>query len=138
MKKLFKLAGVLAVSASLFSCSTTQNTATRSAVTLPGITMERSDYELTDDIEASAEVKVTLNMFYKGIDRRNVKVGKVSGYGSGMDEKLAIFNLIENNPDVDYLTNIRVMKTYTKGFLGISKTYKTKVIAKGIKIKTDK
>lgn len=63
-EKLFKLAGGLAVSFALFSCSTTQNTTTRSAVTLPGITMERSDYELTDDIEASAEVKVTLNMFY--------------------------------------------------------------------------
>ncbi len=139
MKKIFKMASVLAVTAALFSsCATTQNTSTRSAVTLPGITMDRSDYMLTDDMEASAEVKITFGIFYKGVDRNNLKVGKVSGYGSGMDEKMAIFNLIENNPDVDYLTNIRVMKTYKKGFLGISKTYKTKVIAKGIKVKTDK
>lgn len=139
MKKIFKLTGMLAITAALFSsCATTQNTASRSAVSLPGIIMERSDYELTDDIEASAEVKVVLGIFYKGVDRKNLKVGKVSGYGAGIDENMAIFNLIENNPEVDYLTNIRVMKTYRKGFLGFSKTYKTKVIAKGIKIKTDK
>ena len=51
---------------------------------------------------------------------------------------MAIFNLIEANPGVDYLTNIRVLKSYKKGFLGITKTYKTKIIAKGIQIKLDK
>jgi len=129
---------MIALVAALFtSCATTQNTSSRTGVSLPGLVLERSDYKLTDDIEASAEVKVTFGIFYKGIDKKNMKVGKISGYGAGIDEKLAIYNLIEQNPDVDYLTNIRVLKTYKKGFLGISKTYKTKVIAKGIKIKTD-
>lgn len=139
MKKRIRkfLIGAIATVA-LASCATTQNTSTRTAVALPGITLERSDYKLTNDISADAEIKVTLGIFYKGIDKKNLKVGEISGYGKGMDEKMAIFNLIESNPEVDYLTNIRVMKSYKKGFLGITKTYKTKVIAKGIKIKTDK
>lgn len=139
MKKLVQklVIGAIATVA-LASCATTQNTASRDAVAMPGITLERSDYKLTDDISSEAEIKVTFGIFYKGVDKKNLKVGSVSGYGAGIDEKMAIFNLIESNPDVDYLTNIRVLKSYKKGFLGISKTYKTKVIAKGIQIKIDR
>ena len=139
MRKLIKqiVIGAVAI-VGLASCATTQNTASRDAVAMPGITLSRDDYKLMDDISSEAEIKVTLGIFYKGVDRKNLKVGSVSGYGAGIDEKMAIFNLIEQNPDVDYLTNIRVLKSYKKGFLGISKTYKTKVIAKGIQIKTDK
>jgi len=139
MKKTLKLIALGAIAMIMMSsCATTLNTSSRTSVSLPGITLERSDYKITDDINASAEVKVTFGVFYKGVDRKNLKVGNVSGYGKGIDEKLAIYNLIESNPNVDYLTNIRVLKSYKKGFLGISKTYNTKVIAKGIQIKTDK
>lgn len=105
---------------------------------IPGLTFERSDYKLTGDIEASAEVKLIFGgLIVKGIDKKNVKIGQLNGKNlSSTDEGMAVYNLIQKNPEVDYLTNIRYFKTYDKKLF--SKTLKTKIIAKGIIIKTDK
>jgi len=42
-----------------------------------------------------------------------------------LNDELAIYNLIQKYPNVDYLTNIRYIKTYDNTFFGFKKVYKT-------------
>ena len=137
MKKLLKKLAIGIIATAMFSSCVTISRTSRAALDVPGLTYERSDYTLSDDISAEVEVKVILGFIYKGIDKRNIKIGQLNGRSAGsIDQQMAVFNLIEKNPEVDYLTNIRYFKTYTKKLF--SKTYKTKIVAKGITIKTDK
>jgi len=136
--KIVKLFMVFAATALILSSCRTVNQASRAALDIPGLTFERKDYKLTKDITASAEVKLILGgLIVKGVDKKNIKVGQLNGRNMGsVDESMAVYNLIKKNPKVDYLTNIRYFKTYEKKLF--SKTLKTKIIAKGIIIKTDK
>ncbi len=140
MRKLFLNVIAIAAVGLLASSCLTISEAGKESVELPPLKVTRADYVLTDDLSAEAEVRVYLGFIMRGADKKNIKTGKIysagQAYGAGLDEKLAIYNLIEQNPDVDYLTNIRYYKTYTqKPFV---KKFKTKVVAKGIVLKTDK
>lgn len=133
MKKVL-LAAITCVA--LSSCLTI-NTSTKEGVKMPGLTVTRADYILTDDLTAEAEVKYILNgLIVRGDDPKNIKVGTLGGMSASRDEQLAIYNLLEKNPQIDYVTNVRYQKSYVKKIF--SKTFKTKVIAKGIILKTDK
>jgi len=136
--KIVKLFVVIAAAACILPSCRTVNQTSRAALDIPGLTFERSDYKLTSDIEASAQVKLILGgLIVKGVDKKNIKIGQLNGRNMGStDESMAVYNLIKKNPDVDYLTNIRYFKTYDKKLF--SKTLKTKIVAKGIIIKTDK
>lgn len=137
MKRVFaKILVVSVIVMMAVSCRTVQR-ATRDSIQLPGLRVTRADYTLTSDVSAEAEVKVILGMFIKGADKKNIKEGRINGgFNTTIDEALAVYNLLEAHPEIDYLTNIRYVKTYTqKPFV---KTYKTKIIAKGIILKTDK
>lgn len=133
MKKVL-LAAITCVA--LSSCLTI-NTSTKEGVKMPGLTVTRADYILTDDLTAEAEVKYILGgLIVRGDDPKNIKVGTLGGMSASRDEQLAIYNLLEKNPQIDYVTNVRYQKSYVKKIF--SKTFKTKVIAKGIILKTDK
>lgn len=141
MKKLFlQVLAFTAVAFMAVSCASV-STATRENLKLPPIKLTRADYTLTNDLSAEAEVKVYNILIWswiKGADASNMKIGKIVGSDAGatIDESLAIFNLLEKNPEIDYVTNVRYIKTYTqKPFV---KTYKTKIMAKGIILKADK
>ncbi len=133
MKKII-LAAISCIA--LTSCLTI-NSNMREGVKMPGLTVNRTDYILTDDLTAEAEVKYILGgLIVRGDDPKNVKAGSLGGMTASRDEQLAIYNLLEKNPQIDYVTNVRYQKSYVKKIF--SKTFKTKVIAKGIILKTDK
>ena len=142
MKKLiYTLLSTVAFSVFLTSCKMTVISSSRDQVSMPPLKVKRTDYKLTDDVTAEAEVSVIRFLIFtkvKGVDRKNIKEGQILGGGAATtaDEKLAVYNLIEKNADFDYITNVRFEKTYTKKLF--KTTYKTKVIAKGIILNTDK
>lgn len=142
MRKLLLVAlATVACLATLTSCKVTVTSSSRDQVTMPALKVKRTDYKLTDDVSAEAEVSVFKFLFIrkvKGVDKKNIKEGQFLGGGvaTSADEKLAVYNLIEKNPDFDYITNVRFEKVYTKSLF--KTVYKTKVIAKGIILNTDK
>lgn len=138
MKKIFvKILG-FSVAVMLVSSCMTVNQASKEAVGIPPLSLSRADYTLTDDVNAEAEVRVYLGFIMRGADKKNIKIGQIQGLPSNptIDERLAVYNLIEQNPEFDYLTNVRYYKTFIKK--PFKKTYKTKVVAKGIILKADK
>jgi len=137
MKKLF----IIAIAVSTLSSCVTVNYANKEAVSMPSLRVKRSDYKLTSDISTEVEITAIFwGLKNEGIEKSKVKIGEINGdyKNSTPDEKLAIYNLIQKYPNVDYLTNIRYIKTYDNTFFGFKKVYKTKIIAKGIILITDK
>jgi hypothetical protein len=131
----------------LFSSCNSIKTVSRSSVPFPGMTVSRSDYRLSDDVTASVDVKEFSTLFglirgakTEGEEKRTTRSGEVAGYNLDKASKIAVYRLLDDNSDFDYLTNIRVKKEYTKKWYFLFSTYKTtvKVTAKGITIKTDK
>lgn len=133
---LTKFSFVIVIVLALSSCRTV-NYQTRASLTPGSFLLKRSDYKITKD--ASAEITVE-TMFWglikHGIDNNNIKYSNIENVWLGsFDEKMAVYELLEKNPNWDYVTNVRFVKSYEETLF--SKTYKTKVIAKGIIIKTD-
>lgn len=131
----------------LSSCASSIKTASKNAVAFPGMTVSRADYKLSADVNAEVEVKefTTLFGFFKNVkitgeEKNVVRKGLVSGYNVDEAGKIALYKLLEANPDFDYLTNIRIQKTFTKKFLLFFTKYNTTVTvtAKGITLKTEK
>ena len=137
MKKKYLLLLLILSSAFTFQSCSTKSTITRNNIKVPPIVLQRSDYIITENIESEAEVKYILGgLFIKGMKRRHVKTGAISGrIPQTADERMAVFNLIQENDNIDYVTNLRYIKEYKRGFF--SKTYTTKVIARGIILKTN-
>lgn len=138
MKRSLIRLGVLAiVLLSLVSCKSTINYQNRNSMNLNEFKLKRSDYSITADASAEVEVKIIMRLFTKGIDKRNIKTARIENVWLGSaDEQMAVYKLLEEHPEWDYVTNVRFVKSYEKK--PFVRTYKTKVIAKGIIIKTDK
>ncbi len=145
MKKIFYTIATAAILATgLSSCVTySSSTMNREAVQFQGLRMERKDYTLTSDLTAEAEVTITKFLIWTWVKTdgqkdkgRDIKIGILGGMPSAKEEAVAAYKLLDANPNVDYLTNVRYMKTFTKK--GFKSTYKVKVMAKGVKIKADK
>jgi hypothetical protein len=124
----------------------------------PLLFVKRTEFKVTDDLTATAKVKSTHCVFFTKFEYDNKKqirfLGLVFGdkdymegnflnyYGSlsSFDEKLAVYNFIEKNNEIDYVTNIRFKKSYTRHpyirilNLGVRET-ETTIVGKGIIIK---
>lgn len=146
MKKILFL---MFASASLLlsSCSSSIKTASKNSVAFPGMTVSRADYKLSSDVSANVEVKEfsTLFGFIKnakvvGEAKNEVRKGIVSGYGLDPASQIAVYKLLDANPEFDYLTNIRIQKTFTKKWLVFLTKYNSQitVTAKGITLNTEK
>ncbi len=144
MKKLLLIA-VAAIFAT--SCSRKLSEMTKNSVAFPGMTVTRADYKLSKDVSAEVEVKEwsTLGGYLKGAktvgeNKRELRQGFVSGYAMDKASKIAIYRLLDANPNFDYLTNIRITKEFTKKWLLFLTKYNTKVkiVAKGITLNTEK
>lgn len=130
----------------LNSCTTVLTTATRESYSAPRLVMGRSDYKLSEDIAAESEVNTTyfLGMLvsYKvpGMKNSDVKYGYIKGKSNTVGEQIALYRLLENKPNADYLTNVRYFSSFTSKDFLLVKTFstKTKVVAKTLTIKTDK
>lgn len=129
----------------------------REEVTPPMIFVDRENYQVTDDITASASVKVVSFLFINSIrfdDKKQLRVGPLvfgdRDYMFGtfdnyskpkdFDEQIATYNFIKNNSSIDYVTNVRYHKVYTHHpylkLLNIGKReMQTTIIAKGIILK---
>jgi hypothetical protein len=144
MKKLLLIA-VAAMFAA--SCSHKISSMSKNSVAFPGMTVSRSDYKLSKDVNAEVEVK-EWSTFFGGLrgaktigeNKRELRQGFVSGYGLDKAAQIAIYRLLDANPNFDYLTNIRVTKEFTKKWLIFVTKYNTKVkiVAKGITLNTEK
>lgn len=143
----------------LTSCGTLSRIS-RETISAPIVYSTRDDISVTNDIEAKGKVEtisVLFIDFYKWEeDKRQLKVGPFrfldknynegvfSGYNglnSTFDEKIATYNFISENPDLDYVTNVRYKKDYIRKpfywkVLNIGKReVETTIIAKGIILK---
>jgi hypothetical protein len=129
----------------------------REEVRPPLIYVQRGDYEITEDLTASADVTIKSFGFIETIIYDNKKqtrigpfvfgdrdynIGSFEGYKKPkeLDEQIAMFNFINEHNNIDYVTNIKFKKTYTHhpyiGLFNIGKReMKTTIIAKGIILK---
>ena len=145
MKKNFLFLSI-AITLFVSSCSSLK-VISKSALPFPGMTVSRSDYHLSKDVSADVEVKefTTLCGMIRGAktigeSKKTTKKGLVSGYGLDKASEIAAYRLLENNPQFDYLTNIRIQREYTKKWYFLFTKYTTtvKITAKGITLNTDK
>jgi hypothetical protein len=146
MKKVFF--GAIAGAAFLAtSCSSSIMTNSKNSVPFPGMTVTRADYKLSKDVSSDIEVREwsTLGGYLKGAKvvgetKNQLREGIVSGYKLDPASKIAVYKLLDANPDFDYLTNIRVKREYIKKWKFFFTSYNTKVIvtAKGVTLKADK
>jgi hypothetical protein len=146
MKKIFSLA-VIASAMIFASCSQKITSMSKNSVPFPGMTVTRADYKLSKDVSAEIEVKEwsALGGFLKGAkavgeNKRELRQGIVNGFGLDKASQIAVYRLLDANPNFDYLTNIRVTKEYTRKWLLFVTKYNTKVkvIAKGVTLNTEK
>jgi len=136
-KTILKLGLLVLVIVAFTACKSTVSFQNRNSMTLNEFKLSRADYQITQDASASSEVKIILGLFTKGIDKRNVKSARIENVWLGTaDEEMAVYQLLEQHPEWDYVTNVRFVKTFEQTLF--VKTYKTKVIAKGIIIRTGK
>ena len=141
MKKSIKLLFVIGLTIISITSCVTMNYTNKEAMTMPPLKVKRSDYKLTSDLTIEVQItSIFWDLIIDGLDKNNMKIGVIAGEAikNTPDEKLAIYELIKKYPEVDYLTNIRYVKSYSRNFLGFKKVYKTKIIAKGIILNTDK
>lgn len=137
MKRVTLKVVVFALIAMFFASCQTINIANRESVNVPPIKMKRTDYKITEDANAEVEIKMIFGgLIKKGYDNKNIKQGRYEGWNGNFVEKMAVFSLLEKHPEWDYVTNVRFIESYTKKIF--SKTWKVKVIAKGVILKTDK
>jgi len=145
MKKLF--IAVVAAGMTLASCTNKLSNNSKNAVQFPGMTVTRADYKLSKDVSAEVEVKEMTALFglihstkTVGEEKNKLRQGVVSGYGLDQASQVAVYRLLEANPNFDYLTNIRVEKEFTRKWLLFLTKYttKVKVTAKGITLNTEK
>lgn len=135
-----------AVCLSFLASCTTQKTISKNAVPFPGMTVSRTDYDLSKDVKADVEVKelkvLGFLSFAKAVgeEKNTTRQGVVMGFGLDKAGQIAAYRLLEKNPEFDYLTNIRVKKEFTSKWLFVVTKYTTNVeiTAKGITLKTDK
>jgi len=136
-KTILKLGLLVLVIVAFTACKSTVSFQNRNSMALNEFKLSRADYQITQDASASSEVKIILGLFTKGIDKRNVKSARIENVWLGTaDEEMAVYQLLEQHPEWDYVTNVRFVKTFEQTLF--VKTYKTKVIAKGIIIRTGK
>ncbi len=146
MKKLLLIAGV--ASAMIFtSCTSKISTMSKNSVAFPGMTVTRADYKLSKDVSAEVEVKEWCfftngkrHAKVTGEQKNEIRQGVVNGYGLDPASQIAVYRLLDANPNFDYLTNIRVSREFTKkGFIFFTKfNTKIKITAKGITLNTEK
>ncbi len=129
------------------SCSQKISTMSKNSVPFPGMTVTRADYKLSKDVNAEVEVKEWSALFgylkgakSVGENKKELRQGMVSGFGLDKASQIAVYRLLDANPNFDYLTNIRVTKEYTKKWLLFVTKFNTKikVTAKGITLNTEK
>jgi hypothetical protein len=130
---------------------------TREEVNAPVVFMKRGDYELTDDLTASATVSVKSYFIVDVIrwnDKKQIRVfnwmfgskeyqeGSFNNYyyPKEFDEQVAIYNFNSKYADLDYVTNVRFKRVYKHSpyikLLNIGKReMTTEIIAKGVTIK---
>lgn len=146
MKK-FSLIAIVASTMLLASCSKKITTMSKNSVPFPGMTVTRADYKLSKDVSAEVEVKewTALMGYLKGAktigeNKREFRQGIINGYGLDKASQIALYRLLDANPNFDYLTNIRVSKEFTRKWLLFVTKYSTKVkiTAKGVTLNTEK
>jgi hypothetical protein len=123
----------------------------------PLIFVGREDFEITEDLTASAKVSISSFLFINSIKfdgkkqlrigpfifgNRVYNIGNFDGFTKAkeFDEQIATFNFINQNNNIDYVTNVKFKKSYTHHpyvkFLNIGKReMETIIIAKGIILK---
>lgn len=132
----------------------------RQEVQAPIIYSTRDDISVTDDITAIGKVRtvsVFFVDFYKWNEtKRQLKIGPFRfldrdyeegifngyyGFSNDFDEKIAAYNFITKNSEIDYITNVRFKKMFSRkpfyfSFLNIGvRESETTIIAKGIILK---
>jgi hypothetical protein len=129
----------------------------REEVNPPLIFVGREDFEITEDLTASANVKISSFLFINSMkydDKKQLRVGpfifgdrdynmgSFDGYPKPkeFDEQIATFNFISQNNNIDYVTNIKFKKSYShhpyiKGLNIGKREMETTIIAKGIILK---
>ena len=146
MKKLFLMA-IAGASLFLVSCSAKISSMSKNSVPFPGMTVSRADYKLSKDVSAEVEVKEwsTLFGYFRGAktvgeNKKELRQGIVNGFGLDKASRVAVYRILDANPNFDYLTNIRVTKEYTRKWLLFLTKYNTKIkiVAKGITLNTEK
>lgn len=147
MKKIMKLTGFAILCILLTSCSKSLNTASKNSIPFPGMTVSRADYEISKDVSAEVKVKEFTTLLKNvriakvvGQEKNQTFEGFVSGYGLDASSRIAAYRLLQNNPDFDYLTNIRIKKEFKSKWLLLFTKYDSNITitAKGITLKTDK
>lgn len=127
------------------SCTTTRSTISKNAVAFPGMTVSRADYKLSNDVTSTIKVK-EISFFglrfarVEGEARRVLRQGYVNGFNLDPASQIAVYKMLESNPDFDFLTNIRVKKEFKRKWMLLFTRYNTDVTvtAKGITLKTEK
>jgi hypothetical protein len=132
----------------------------REEVETPLIYSTREDISITDDLTASGKVRnfsILFIDFYRWNDsKRQLKIGPFrfldreyeegtfngyNGLGSTFDERIAVYNFINENSKIDYVTNIRYKKLSSRKpfylrLLNIGvREMETTIIAKGVILK---
>lgn len=147
MKKLLLIAGV--ASAMMFtSCKPVKESQnSKGTVAFPGMTVSRADYKLSKDVSAEVEIQEMSALFGRikkakavGEQKREKRYGNVFGLDLTNAQRIAVYRLLDANPNFDYLTNVRFSREYTYKNMVFFKKYNTKikVTAKGITLNTEK
>jgi hypothetical protein len=160
MKKNFKTAFfMLSIIFVLASCGSVTRI-NRQEVQAPILYSTRDDISVTEDLTASGKVKTVSVLFvdfYRwNNSKRQLKIGPFRfldrdyeegvfngyyGFSNDFDEKIAAYNFISQNSNLDYITNVRFKKAFNrKPFywrllnIGVRES-ETTVIAKGVILK---
>lgn len=146
MKKL-SLALFVAAMMVFTSCSKKLSTMSKNSLPFPGMTVTRADYKLSKDVSAEIEVKEFFmlgNLIHTakaiGEAKHELRQGIVSGYNLDKASQIAVYRLLDANPNFDYLTNIRITQEFTRKHMVFFRKANTKVkiVAKGITLNTEK
>ncbi len=156
MKKIYLLSLLAIVLASCGSVTRIQ----REEVETPLIYSTREDISITEDITAVGKVKnvsILFIEFYRWNEtKKQLKIGPfrffdrdyeegyfntISPIGKTFDEKIAVYNFIDQNSKLDYVTNVRYKKKFSRKpfywrLVNIgAREMETTVIAKGVILK---
>jgi hypothetical protein len=156
MKKVYLLSLLAIVLASCGSVTRIQ----REEVDTPLIYSTREDISITEDITAVGTVKnvsILFIEFYRWNEtKKQLKIGPfrffdrdyeegyfntISPIGKTFDEKIAVYNFIDQNSNLDYVTNVRYKKKFSRKpfywrLVNIgAREMETTVIAKGVILK---
>lgn len=122
MKKIviFLFGAILLSSCSVYTASISE--------TMPQIQLEMNDVDVSDEVTATASVKVYFGIFVTGARKLSAANSTYGARVNGASQRAASYKLMQSNPDYDFILYPKYETKYSGGLFVSSET--TTVTAK--------